>query len=240
MGVKWNELYVNPKERTSQVLARAIKELIFDGRLQPNEKLPPERTLAQELGTSRTSVREAILSLEQSGLIKIQRGNRGGFFVSEPSSQVCAETLNDQLRLGKIDIHTITDARLIIEPSTAGVAAIRRTPQQLNRIESALTDYQERIVARARRSLSDFEFHVAVAEASGNLVMVMMISSLMELLYETVSQFSLPFEQQKKVSNHHQTIFDAIRIKDQNLAFTEMKRHVQEMVGLWQNKANNQ
>ena len=178
MGVKWNELYVNPKERTSQVLARAIKELIFDGRLQPNEKLPPERTLAQELGTSRTSVREAILSLEQSGLIKIQRGNRGGFFVSEPSSQVCAETLNDQLRLGKIDIHTITDARLIIEPSTAGVAAIRRTPQQLNRIESALTDYQERIVARARRSLSDFEFHVAVAEASGNLVMVMMISSL--------------------------------------------------------------
>ncbi len=238
MAIDWNEMQLGSNERTSQTLARRIKELIFSGRLQQNEKLPPERELAKILGTSRTSIREAVLSLEQSGLIKIQRGNRGGFFVSEPSDETIAESLNDQLRLGRVDIGALTDARIIIEPATARLAAQRRNEDDLTEIEQSVASYRLRVNKGAERSFSDFDFHLAVARASGNLVMVMMISSLMDLLYETASRYSLPRPQREEVIDNHQRIFEAIRDQDAELAYDEMERHVLHMIDLWQDHVN--
>jgi len=234
MTVHGNDQFtVIERRRVSDVVIDQIKQLLLDAKLNVGDRLPPERQLAKQLGVSRAPVREALFSLANSGFLKIKRGAGGGNFVSEPSVEPYAEFFTLMLQMGKASVRDLTEARLFLEPNVASLAAERATSEDLKNIELSISAYEKRVDQDAPRNLGDMTFHVNVAEASKNIVMVLNIKALMGLLYKTVKDFGLSREDKQKSVNTHRKIFEAIRTSDSESASRLMAEHVKEMAIFW-------
>lgn len=219
--------------RVSDEIINQIKGLIFSGDLTVGDRLPPERDLAEQLGVSRVPVREALLSLEQSGLLTIKRGLGGGVFVSEPNMKPFEDFIALMLHLGRASVRDLTEARLIIEPYTAKLAAERASIEDLEKIEDSIRQYEKVVEQKAERSFRDMSFHIRVAEASQNIVVILTIRSLMLLLYKSVVGLKLADEDRRKVIKGHKEVFDAIKARNPEEAFKRMMDHVTKMKTLW-------
>ena len=197
------------------------------------DQLPSERDLAKKLGVSRVPVREALFSLEKSGLVTTRRGAGGGVFISEPSFEPFGEFFALMLQLGKATVQDLTEARLLIEPNVAKLAAQRAAIEDLPKIEQTIRDYEEAVNKRAERRFADMNFHISLAEASKNSAMVLMIRGLMLLLYKSVRNLDLSMENRRKVIKGHKEVFEAVKAHDPEAAFQSMADHVRKMVMLW-------
>jgi GntR family transcriptional repressor for pyruvate dehydrogenase complex len=228
-----DQFTVIERRRVSDVVIDQIKQLLLGAKLNVGDRLPPERQLAKQLGVSRVPVREALFSLENSGFLKIKRGAGGGIFVSEPSVEPYAEFFTLMLQMGKASVQELTEARLFLEPNVAGLAAERATSEDLEKIERSISEYEKRVEQDAPRKIGDMEFHVNVAEASKNIVMVLTIKGLMGLLYKTVKDLGLTREDKRKSVNTHRRIFEFIRASDSERASHLMAEHVKEMATFW-------
>lgn len=220
-------------ERAFESIAKQIKETIFSGKLGPGDKLPTERELAEIFNASRVSVRSALLNLEQSGLLNIRKGAGGGFFVRDFNSKPVRDSMGDLLKLGKTSIADLTEARLIIEPQASGLAAKRATSDDLEKIEYAILDFQQRIAQNLPPDPADLNFHVCVAEASKNPVLILIMRSLMELLFQNIGSYFLSLEGNKRIANQHMRVFEAIRRKEPEDAQALMLKHVKDMRALF-------
>ncbi len=221
------------RKRVSDVVMDQIKQLLSDAKLNVGDKLPPERQLAKQLGVSRVPVREALFSLANSGFLTIKRGAGGGIFVSEPSVEPYAEFFTLMLQMGKTTVQDLTEARLLLEPNVARLAAQRATSEDLENLEKSIIEYEKRVEQGAPRSLEDMKFHTSVAEASKNIVMNLTIKGLMGLLYKSVRDLQLSRKDKQKSVNTHRKIFESIRLSDPESAFQLMTEHVKEMATYW-------
>src|SRR6478672_2060248 len=121
--------------RVSDVIARRIKKQISDGRLTAGHKLPAEREMARQFRTSRVSVREAYRSLEELGVLSIRRGADGGAFIAAVDHAPVLRSLALVLGLAKTSHKELTQARLLIEPPIARLAALRARKGDIVRLE---------------------------------------------------------------------------------------------------------
>src|SRR4030043_1090812 len=96
-------------KRTFEEIADQIRELIYSGTLKPGDRLPSERELAAKFKTGRMVLREALRTLEQSGLIYIKHGSIGGAFIKEIDSSVIKGSISDMLRVGNITLQDLTE-----------------------------------------------------------------------------------------------------------------------------------
>lgn len=108
------------------------------GKLRSGQKLPAEREMARKYKTSRVSVREAYRSLEELGLLVIRRGADGGAFIAEPDHNPVQRSLSMVLQLGGTSHQEMTEARLMIEPPIARLAARRATATDIDRLRTIL------------------------------------------------------------------------------------------------------
>ena len=228
-----NNFTVIKRRRVSEEVIDQIKQLLLEFKLQEGDRLPPERQLAKQLGVSRVPLREALFSLERSGLLNIKRGAGGGVFVSEPRVEPYAEFFSLMLQLGKASVQDLTEARLFLEPNVAKLAAERASAEDLEKIKQTITEYEERVDREVPRSLEDMHFHIRVAEASKNMVMNLTIRGLMSMLYDSVSDLQFPIEDRRKSIFTHKRIFEAIKASDPEEAFHVMTKHVSEMAIYW-------
>jgi GntR family transcriptional repressor for pyruvate dehydrogenase complex len=219
--------------RISDQIIKQVKELIFSGGLSVGDQLPTERDLAKQLGVSRVPVREALFSLEKSGLLRIRRGAGGGIFVSDPNVDPFGEFFALMLHLGKANVHDLTEARLLIEPNVAKLAAERASIEDLKKIEKTIRQYEEAVNRRAQRRFADMNFHISLAEASKNIAMSLTIRGLMLLLYKTVRELNLIMDDRRKVIRSHKEVFEAVKARDPEGAFQSMANHVKNMATLW-------
>ncbi len=109
-------------DRISQAIVEQIKDVIFRKKLKPGDKLPSERQLMEQFEASRVTVREALRTLEYSGIIEIKRGADGGAFIGDPNTKFVNNLLQDMFSMGKIKISNLTEARLAVEPFSARIA----------------------------------------------------------------------------------------------------------------------
>src|SRR6185437_10705128 len=125
-GVRENAIMLGsagPQGRVSEIIVRRIKKQISDGRLVAGHKLPAEREMARQFKTSRVSVREAYRSLEDLGVLRIRRGADGGAFIMQVDHEPVLRSLSLVLGLGKTPHQQLTEARMLIEPPIAQLAA---------------------------------------------------------------------------------------------------------------------
>jgi GntR family transcriptional repressor for pyruvate dehydrogenase complex len=147
-------------------LAADLRTRIVDGVIQPGEKLPSENTLIGEFGVSRTVVRSALTRLQAEGLVETERG-RGSFALTPPAEGTPAGpgsrpvvTMEDRLHL--------LEFRMGVEAEAAALAARNHTDRQLRAVDKALEEFTASADHPAHAMKSDYEFHRAIAAASGN------------------------------------------------------------------------
>jgi DNA-binding FadR family transcriptional regulator len=206
-------------EEVLQRLTTAIEE----GHFKTGKFLPAERELAIKLGVSRVVVREAAKCLEQRGLVRIQQGI-GVEVVNNPTLPV-QHTLRHLMPKDKERLYQCAQARLLIEPELAAVAALNSIPsavKRLKKIHYFLLE-EQKINAAVDR---DIEFHEAIADLAGNKVLSLMLKSISELgrLSREVTMKSVGVQ---KAREHHGKILAAIEAQDAARARNAMKSHLQ-------------
>src|ERR671934_449313 len=117
--------------RASSAIADQIRAAIVGGKLQPGQRLSPERELAEQFGVSRVTVRDALRALEAMGLIEVRVGARGGAFVTVPSGAVVGQTMSDMMMMQAISPEDVVEARLAVELGTVTIACSRATDDDL-------------------------------------------------------------------------------------------------------------
>jgi DNA-binding FadR family transcriptional regulator len=121
----------------SESIEDQIKEAICDGHYHVGDKLPPERTLAEQFGVSRAVVREALRSLEREGLLTIKTGAHGGAYVIHMENKSIENSLRLMLSTGQLSHDEIQQARMFVEPPIAAEAALKATPKDIARMKEA-------------------------------------------------------------------------------------------------------
>ena len=221
------------KERAFESVVKQIKEALYAGKLKQGDKLPTERELANQFGVSRAAIRGAVLSLEQSGLIKIRKGPKGGFFIRELDFKSVRESLNDHIQLGQASITDLTEARIIIEPNAAALAAKRATVEDIDKLTESIRTYKARVAEGQAPNPADLQFHICLAEAAKNPVIVILIRSLMDLLYRNIGSYFLAPKPSKSIGSQHSKILEAIKTGDFETARSTMLKHLEAMHALF-------
>jgi GntR family transcriptional regulator, transcriptional repressor for pyruvate dehydrogenase complex len=205
--------------KTYEQIVAYIRGAISSGRLRPGDRLPPEMDLAQHLGVSRPTVREALKVLEALNVLESSTGPTGGTFVRSLDGTGVAEYLNDSITL-LLDIDELTleelwTAREAIEIPAVGMAAIRRTEQDLAAMRKNIDAY-----------FPDITFHTTIANASKNRLLSLFMVSIGMTIRTLSERYTMP--EAKKISQvQHRLIYGAIIDQDEALAKTRMKEHLQ-------------
>ena len=219
--------------RVSEVIVRRIKKQISEGRLGPGEKLPAERDMARQYKTSRVSVREAYRSLEELGLLLIRRGAEGGAFIGELDHGPVLRSLSLMLGLGKTSHQELTEARMLMEPPIARLAALRATPDDIARLEQVLVHEEEALGSGGPFRPTRSQFHRSLADCAGNLPLTVLMNALADLTAGAASALDVATRARHRETNctYHRRIFDAVRRHDDYAAYTIMVQHVGDIQG---------
>ena len=173
-------------KRSFEAVIEQIRAQINAGHLREGDRLPTERDLAEQLGVSRNTVREAIRSLENSGMLRLKKGPGGGAFIHSGSGDAVTKALSDLYRLGSVQPSSLTEARLILGPAVARLACERWDAQDMQALEDNVRKSRE---ANERndhllRAQANLEFHKLLAQASKNPILVVMTNALVEMVRE--------------------------------------------------------
>lgn len=218
---------IKPKRMSDQVFEQ-LKDLIFRGHLKPGERLMTERELAQNLGVSRPTVREAINKLAAMHLIEHRQGQ--GTFVNPPNAGADKNPLAAVINGQDASLMNLLEVRLGLECNAVALAAQRATEEDVRELEKSL---QEMAVAISEGNLgsdADITFHMAIAYATKNIVQIHIMKSLYDLLFHGIQEnlqhlYTEPMNP-KEILRQHTDILDAIRQRDPDAAYAAMKRHI--------------
>jgi DNA-binding FadR family transcriptional regulator len=210
--------------RLYRQIADQLSQLIQRGDFHPGERLPAERDLAERLGVSRPSVREALIALEVEGLVEV-RGGSGVFVLERPKSK--RTKLSSTPPPGPFDL---IQARWIIESEAAFLAASHATPQQLRRMKAALDEMRESPTHSPQATAADERFHLCIAEASGNAALLLVIRQLWELrtgaLYAQLESHFSGAEIWRVAVVEHAELLTAITSRNPAAARKAMRKHM--------------
>ncbi len=215
------------KRRVFEDVARQIQRLIVDGVVRPGQLLPPERQLAERFGVSRNSVRDAIRTLELSGLVVARLGE--GNVVADVSPETLVAPLATLLLQKRKLVAELLDVRRMLEPALAARAAVHATDEQIAHLEDVLRRQAEKTARGEATVEEDSEFHYAIALAAGNSVVRKLLDVLMDLLRETRAR-SLQVEGrlQRSLAGHRR-VLQAIRQRDADEAVRAVRQHLEEI-----------
>lgn len=210
-------------KRLFQSVAEQIAELIDEGAFPPGTRLPGERELAERLGVSRVTIREAEIALQAVGRLEIKTGS--GVYVSETQPA-------NQVTLPKASAFEVTEARLLIESEAAALAAHNITDEAIARLEVLIE--QMRSEDNEAANEADQAFHLTIAEASNNAAMIHTIKSLWRMreelpdvkaTYETVCVHDADTR-----TDEHRAVFEALRARDPAAARSAMREHFHRLI----------
>ncbi len=216
--------------RIYEEIVRQVKQLIAEGRLKTGDRLPPERELAEKFVVSRTSVREALRALESLGLIEIRAGE--GTFVRQVSVDALVGPLALMMTSQREAIGELFEARRVLEPAIAALAASRATPDEVQDMERIL-EAQAREVAAGRTGLAeDAAFHTAIGAAAHNRAITRIVHAIMDLLTQSREESLNTPGRPTRSHQDHRRILQAIAKRNPSAARQAMADHLVAVEGL--------
>lgn len=213
------------KSRVSEAVVAQIKKLIVSQKLEPGSKLPSERELVIRMKISRTSVREALRILEIMGLVETKPGK--GVYVKSLTADLLVP-LSTWLPTHKETLLHHFEARLILEPAAAGLAALRATPNDSLKLQETLDTFNEKLKAHDLVGLikADIAFHNLIGAATGNKTIKLFMDTIARILFDGWKASLRVEGRPQKTVQEHGRILKAIMNKDQNQAQQAMERHL--------------
>lgn len=218
---------INKREKLSDQLYGQLLEKIVSGELKEGVKLPSENEISRAFQVSRPVIREALLRLQADGLIYSRQG-AGSFVKARPPEGLIKFTAPSDIP----GLLRCFEARLPLEGAAAALAAQRANEEDLHAIEAALNAMEEAMNNGEIADKADFDFHMAIATATGNDFYMSILGTLhtamrsgMRVALNITKSGSR--ERMKKVQEEHRTIYDAISLGDVTAADLAMRYHIQ-------------
>jgi GntR family transcriptional repressor for pyruvate dehydrogenase complex len=209
------------RSRLYEQVADQITSWIKENGLQPGDRLPPERELAQRLGVSRATLSQALVALEVIGVVVVRHGD--GTLLTERARTA---PVIEAIRAHADRLPEIIEARDALESKLAALAAARRTDADLTAIRSALDAMERDIDAGGRGVEGDEAFHAAVTAAARSELLAQMMTAIHDLIRETrLESLSQPGRPRESLAGHRK-VADAIAAGDPDAATQAMHEHV--------------
>lgn len=209
-------------------IAQSIVDQITDRGYGPGTKLPTEKDMLADFSVGRGTLRESLRFLELTGILIMKAGPSGGPIVASPNGHDLAGILGLFLQLQPTTFGAIVEARELLEPAIARVAAVKATPFQLAELEASVQRMEEALADEETFLYENDQFHEAVSEAAGNPLFSLLIASLHQITDGIPLGVTYPPKRRAAVLAAHSAILDAIRAKDPAAAHDAMLRHMNE------------
>jgi len=215
------------KKRAYEDIVKQIRNLIEKGKLKRGDQLPTERELSETFKVSRSTVREAIFSLETMKLVERRQGD--GTYVIASSEEALVQPLATSLFHEKGDMIDIFSLRKIIEPEVAQLASENATPEEINELEEILKE-QGKEVANGKNPIQmDSDFHHLLARMARNRVLERLLFTVVDLLSKTREKYLQTEDRKLKSLHGHHDILTAIKNGNGTAARRAMRRHLEDV-----------
>lgn len=215
--------------RVFEDICDQIRGQVLGGVLRPGDKLPAERELAEQFGVSRTAVREALRSLEIAGVVKLQKGVKGGAFIQGGSPGVLTQSIRDMVALGRISLESLTEARLFICDIVVRLACQRGKEADFRALDDniRLTEELERMQENLRRTEAVVDFYRLLANAAHNEVLSILMLSTAEIVRQVLARLAPApsvglFESRRRLVQY-------LRARDEEKAVAEITAHLKRI-----------
>jgi GntR family transcriptional regulator, transcriptional repressor for pyruvate dehydrogenase complex len=215
--------------RLFEQIVKQVEESILKGRLRPGEQLPAERDLAQKFGVSRTAVREALKTLREKGLVEAYSGR--GTFVTSGTSKAIRQSLDVMVRINPQEglLH-LAELRQMLEPEIAARAATRIDEQLLATMQEAVAQMDAYLEDPDGYVEADLDFHLALAEAVGNPLILSLLDSIVGMLRAQRMRIFKVEGGPERGQFHHKRILAAIETRDAEDAREAMRAHLKQVL----------
>jgi DNA-binding FadR family transcriptional regulator len=221
-------------KRTFEEIADQIKKSIFDGALEPDDRLPSELELARQFNVGRQTVREALRFLEMSGFITIQRGAKGGPVIENTILHIASNSLMNAIQMQNITLDDLTVARIEIERGVLIHVLKKADASDIRILQKNVLKAKREISSDIRASALNVEFHRLLAKASKNPVFEIVVDSIMAVAAEYLSRIELGIEQSKRSVDDHEALLSAIIEKNTAKAIKILEDHLRLLGSLYQ------
>lgn len=214
--------------RVFEGVCEQIKLKLSSGDLRPGDRLPAERDLALELGVGRPAVREALRSLELSGIVETRKGVKGGAFVREGNPAMVTQSLRDMVMLGHFSQGSLAEARGMILQLVVRLACDRGEDEDFDAIEANIDEIRRLADAKdlVGRAEAAVEFFRLIAKATRNDVLVVLVESLGAILRYFVVERQKP-QYHPELIPIRLNILKYMRARNANKALAEVERYLE-------------
>jgi len=214
------------KQRTSSLITDKIKHSIFSGQYKPGDRLPSERELALQMKVGRSAVREALRTLETSGMVHIKQGADGGIFVCQPSSSMLTRPLADLFRLNSVTLENLIEAGLIFEKNVLELVMRGHGPNDYQHLEATVKSAFQKLRRRERIVEENLLFHTALAGMCKNPIVTSVMSALNVFIGAFVKPLHPPLSYERKILEGHRDILEEMKRGDLAKAKDRYDYHV--------------
>lgn len=233
--------------RLADTIVEQLETMILEGTLQPGERLPPERVLAEQFGVSRPSLREAVKRLAARGLLTSRQG--GGNYVTENVGASFSDPLVALLENRPEAQRDLLEFRRTLEADCAFYAAQRATEVDRQHLQAAFEELQACYASERSRDVeaegaADARFHLAIAEASHNVVLLHTIRNLFNMLKSSVvtnigGMYAREAETREGLKDQHRMLFEAIMEGQAEEARDLARTHIQYVQQVLSERSEN-
>lgn len=216
------------KVKIYEEVADSLIEMIKNGQLQPGDKLESVEQLAKNFDVGRSAIREALSGLRTMGLVEMRQGE--GTYVKEFHASKFTLPVTTAFLMKLEDVKELYEVRQILEVGTVGLAAVNYYKEDLLLIEQAFAKMKSTTGSESEAESADFGFHLAIAKASHNQMLISLMGSLSEIMSETIREtrrvllYSGGMED--GLLTAHEAIFEAIKLRDKQKAEKAMLDHL--------------
>lgn len=210
-------------------IIEVITNLIIEGKLRPGDVLPSERKLSEMLKVSRNSIRQALKALEILGVLEISAGSRT--YLNKSISELFINPFKFVSILYDVKAIELFETRKMIEVELVKLSAKKATKEDIERMNSIIEKSKDFIDKPEEFQYLERDFHNALSKASKNKLLVAMMDSISNLLFERKKKsFLLISDARKRALEQHIKIFEAIKSKDVSKAEKAMLEHLEEFL----------
>jgi GntR family transcriptional regulator, transcriptional repressor for pyruvate dehydrogenase complex len=218
--------------RASEAAVEQISRAIMEGDLDQGDRLPSERTLAWQLQVSRPTLREGIKALADAGVLEVRPGPGGGTFVATDVVPPELRQPQDELRISEIS--GLLEARRVLEPRVAQLAAVYAREEDFERMRTTIELMRENAHEHDRFHQLDLRFHLEIARATGNQMIIELMRHLLRQL-DAARHIAMggPHDPEWAISIHERTL-EAIMARDPEQIEKVMDEHLGYLERFWE------
>jgi GntR family transcriptional repressor for pyruvate dehydrogenase complex len=217
---------LRPQRLPEEVFLR-VKRAILDGHYKPGDRLPSQQELCETFGVGKPVVREALRSLENSGLISVRQGGGGGAFVQKIDASTLVRTFEGIVKMDNISLEELSEARLALEMGALPLVFERLQAEDLEQLRQNLEDARDNLERRLRGK-KNLNFHVLLLKASKNPLLFKIAEALYELMSQLIEKYEYSEERSRRAFLIHQRLIELLEAREFTKVEDLLESHIKD------------